>query len=388
MTQSPPITFGAALKWARYRWLARRRHPHRSPLKQVGIYKADRLGDFALAVSAIRLIVDHEGADRCLLIIASPAEELAAREFPDVERVTVNPWPNSITRYMREARRTPLFTRGVTRLICLRHFLALSECAIVGAIPATETWGSPNASLAREPGHWLGYVPFDHMCRRYEQKDAEPWELVRHRAVVGTYLGMHVAPNKILPRIQPRLGVPDGPRSVAISPFGSNPIRDLPFPLLVAAARHLRKCHGLHVRLLAPRQDSDRYRTLASDLDRAGAGHVDVEVCGTTNSLIDALAKSTLVLSTETATAHLASALDLPMVAIIGGGHFGWFAPWARTHRQRWLTNEVPCRLCNWICNQPEPLCITGISSSTILQSIDSLLSQNSAPDEITSEFT
>ncbi len=47
------MKFNAPAKWLLYRWLSRRRRVSGRPLRPVGIYKADRLGDFVLALGAI-----------------------------------------------------------------------------------------------------------------------------------------------------------------------------------------------------------------------------------------------------------------------------------------------------------------------------------------------
>src|SRR5438552_3873027 len=54
---------------------------------RVAIVKLDRLGDFVLALGAIKLLVRHFGPERCVLIVSSAAAALAQREFPDVERM-------------------------------------------------------------------------------------------------------------------------------------------------------------------------------------------------------------------------------------------------------------------------------------------------------------
>src|SRR5688500_441975 len=54
----------------------------------VAIVKLDRLGDFVLALGAVRRLLAHFGPDS-LLVISAVAEPLAAREFPEVPRIVM-----------------------------------------------------------------------------------------------------------------------------------------------------------------------------------------------------------------------------------------------------------------------------------------------------------
>jgi hypothetical protein len=92
------------------------------------------------------------------------------------------------------------------------------------------------------------------------------------------------------------------------------------------------------------------------------------------SALVTAIDRTRLLVSTETATAHLGAAADAPMVGIIGGGHYGRFAPWARSARQRWVEWKLPCFGCNWNCIHSAPLCITDLPPRLILDTTDELL--------------
>ena len=369
------MKFNAPAKWLLYRWLARRRRVSGKPCRPVGIYKADRLGDFVLALGAIRRIVDREGAENCLLILAPHARELARREFPTVEQATVEPWHSGLgplLRYRKEHAEDPLFRHGVGRLVCLRHNRLFQENVVCGSIPANETWGAVSGEPSRERGQWIASLPFDHVYRSFPEAPGEPRDLVRHRTVVGGILGTRLDPVDVIPKMAWHGTV--GEPFVAVSPFGSAAIRDFPPGLLAAAGHRLWRDDRLPLRLLAPPGDVDRYQRLSDELVAKGVPQVSVRTCSSLDDLIDAVAASRLVLSVETATAHLAGALNRPLVALLGGGHFGWFAPWHRSARQRWITHPVPCYGCNWVCTQSEPICLTGISALAIEGAVDEAL--------------
>ena len=365
----------APFKWLLFRWLSRRRYPTGRPYRPVGIYKVDRVGDFVLALGAIRRIVQAEGAKNCLLIISPYVQELAAREFPSVEQVVVQPFLTGLRpllRYLRSRSGENLFRLGVGKLICLRHHRFFLENIILGFIPAGETWGAVNSELARESGQWLGSISFDHTCRTFPELPGEPSEMSRHRAVVDCFFGYAVEVADVVPCME--AGSADLVRFVGVSPYGSAAVRDFPLDLLASTGRFLWREHHLPLRLLSPREDANRYGELADRLTRAGVPSVEVRVCPTLADLIDAVSECRLVLSVETATAHLATALDRPLIALVGGGHYGWLAPWWRSSRQKWLTHPLSCFQCNWFCIHSEPRCLTHINEVTVQQGISELL--------------
>ena len=265
-----------------------------------------------------------------------------------------------------------MFRRGVGKLICLRHHRQFRENIVIGAIPAGETWGANNSELCREPGQWLSSISFDHTYRYFPELPDEPRDLARHRTVVGGYLGL--APDLI--DIVPRMAAASvgSKRFASVSPFGRAAIRTFPYALLASAGRYVWHNHRLSLRLLAPPDKASRCHDLANRLIQDGVSGVEVMVCVSLENLIEAVSESSLVLSVETATAHLATALDRPMVALLGGGHYGWFAPWVRSNRQKWLTHSVPCFQCNWLCCQSEPGCMTRISEVALQKDISEVL--------------
>jgi ADP-heptose:LPS heptosyltransferase len=358
------------------RWLLRKRHrPGGNPRWTLGIYKADRLGDFVLALGAIRRLVAAAGAQRSVLVITGSAAELAAREFPETDLVIVDPCRSgagAAAVEMWRRRGEDLFGRGVRDLVCLRHHRNPAESVTCGGIPAATSWGVANSELLGAAAR-LATMRFDRLVEPIPAALGECLELARHRAVVGAFLGRSVEPAEIAPVVAP--GWEGGGSAVAVSPFGTDSIRDAPRELLAAAGRHLRRSHGLRLELLCPPGQERRFRELASWLAGQGVEGVGIVVCDTTDDLREALRRSRLVLSVETGTAHLATALDAPLVAFLGGGHIGWFAPWTRSERQQWLTNPVACSGCGWQCSQPTPICLTGIPEGRARDAIDAALS-------------
>jgi ADP-heptose:LPS heptosyltransferase len=85
--------------------------------------------------------------------------------------------------------------------------------------------------------------------------------------------------------------------------------------------------------------------------------------------LVQLIASATLVISNETNAVHIAAATQTPSVCILGGGHFGRFAPYPQqmVHKPTCVYDKMECFNCNWNCifetlpQEPYP-CINIIS--------------------------
>jgi ADP-heptose:LPS heptosyltransferase len=100
--------------------------------------------------------------------------------------------------------------------------------------------------------------------------------------------------------------------------------------------------------------------------EAAGVSDVTVRTPSSFVDFCSLVAAARGVISVDTATAHLATALDKPAAIILGGGQYGDFGPWRRSPRQVWFTHQVPCFGCLWSCIHPEPLCITQVPPSEV----------------------
>lgn len=103
---------------------------------------------------------------------------------------------------------------------------------------------------------------------------------------------------------------------------------------------------------------------------------------GRTNimELLNNIARSKLVICNDSSTLHFASALGIPVLSFVGGGHFGRFAPWTNANKiqQHVLNFEMNCYNCLWYCpyveNKDQLLpCIDKISINTAKEKITSL---------------
>jgi ADP-heptose:LPS heptosyltransferase len=96
--------------------------------------------------------------------------------------------------------------------------------------------------------------------------------------------------------------------------------------------------------------------------------------------LAEAVARAELVLTAESAAAHLAAAFDRPALVVIGGGHYGQFGPWRRSARQVWITNTLECFGCDWRCVHPAPYCLTRIGVDAVRAGVAQALAEGGDP--------
>ena len=100
--------------------------------------------------------------------------------------------------------------------------------------------------------------------------------------------------------------------------------------------------------------------------------------------LVDIIAKAELVITNETAATHIAASVNTLCFTVLGGGHFGRFAPYPKTLNQnqnRVIFNKLECFNCNWYCsiikkNELTYPCINKISSSNLISQIDKELNK------------
>ncbi|MBC8257390.1 MAG: glycosyltransferase family 9 protein, partial [SAR324 cluster bacterium] len=95
------------------------------------------------------------------------------------------------------------------------------------------------------------------------------------------------------------------------------------------------------------------------------------------------LKNARFLISVETSSAHIASAVCTPTICILGGGHFGRFVPYPDLPGQinylRPVFHKMPCYGCNWECiyplkeDEPAP-CVSNISVDAVWQEVEKII--------------
>ena len=124
------------------------------------------------------------------------------------------------------------------------------------------------------------------------------------------------------------------------------------------------------MRLAAAPGEIARYERYADELVAKGLPRPTIVVTPTIGAFLEEVGASRVVLTTESAPAHLAVAMDRPTVTLLGGGHHGLFGPWTRSIRQIWLDHRMECYHCDWRCSQTEPFCLSRIAPDAVTQAL------------------
>jgi ADP-heptose:LPS heptosyltransferase len=339
----------------------------------LAIFKPDRIGDFVLALGAIRLLVDHFGSGQCVLIVSSMAQSLAAREFPGTQLVVVPPFdlslrPASIWSGLKL--RHQIGGMRFDKLVCLRHQRLRWQNLLLHWVEAAQPYGLENAA-----GYHLGAGSE----MRFSVQEMYPsaaghgmcCELEAHRAVIQGLMDKPVATTAVLPKFR-SLTANGGP-NLLVSPFSSSQLKDLPEGLLLAVLVALDAKYGFPIELSYAPDQMERGRALEAKIAQNGLRVVAARATSVVDYM-DRVASACAVLTADTATVHIAVALDLPTVVVLGGGHYGLYGPWRKSARQVWVTAPLPCFHCNWVCTEAEAYCITHIKAGSILHAMDEVL--------------
>ena len=86
------------------------------------------------------------------------------------------------------------------------------------------------------------------------------------------------------------------------------------------------------------------------------------------------MSSAKVCITMDSGPAHIAIAVNAPLICIIGGGHYKRFSPYGDPSRFRAATEELDCFYCNWNCKYGTPFCVKDISIETVIKEIDSLL--------------
>ena len=89
------------------------------------------------------------------------------------------------------------------------------------------------------------------------------------------------------------------------------------------------------------------------------------------------IAQSRAYVGNDSGPMHCAGALDVPVVARFGGGHWPRFLPLAA--RAFTATQKLPCFGCAWQCWLDHPACLSGVETQTILDGFEWLVSGSAA---------
>lgn len=169
---------------------------------------------------------------------------------------------------------------------------------------------------------------------------------------------------------------------IVISPFSNAAIRDWPLDRFVHVAKHLSEKYGVLAVFTGTQAHA---QAISQALDSSRSWNA-INLAGTTSlpQLAGVIRNAKLILSNESGPIHLAHALNVPSVCVLGGGHFGQLLPYPVNHaddvrRHRVVWRKMECFHCDWKCKfeatiDPAP-CVREITEEDVQVACDELIS-------------
>jgi len=326
------------------------------------IYKADRLGDWLLAEPTVERIVDSARRRGGTVVVWAAREGDAARAWrpPDVEVETFSLEPKGVPAKVRRALAVAgLLARYRARVfVSLRHSPEPVRDFVLGWVKASDRYA-------------LSWLIYDGPV------GAVPHEIGRHEAILR---GLGIA----LPgaaALLPRIGGWSGgvSRDIVVTPYSSSALKDWEdgrwreiIDLLIR--------NGFRVEVWVGLGQRNQAQALLSGVVSDGRVSGAVVKTGSLGELAAAVRAARLVMTVDTVTAHLAAAIDAPMICLLGGGQYGDFGPWSSSPRQRWVTQPLSCYGCDWRCTRPSVECLLTIAAPRVASEVERALGLPAGP--------
>ncbi|MEK0450540.1 MAG: hypothetical protein RL088_2808 [Verrucomicrobiota bacterium] len=369
---------------------ARRRLPAPSELRAVTLLKLDRIGDFILSTGALNALCEELPAARFTLIVRSPSGEIAQQQFPDWRVIELPARENAFRNIFAhrgvrsELRRLP----ESDLLIDLRAFRDYSDAVLASWIPARFKLALRNAfpdsfSAFCYPGEEAIY---DELIAPVPTAVGECNELAGLRTLVSRVLGGQatISPTLSVPasevsnirdRLAQKFGIAPSSPYVLVYPGTSSQIKEIPaWQLGTALVAALKSAPELPVVIGGSAGDIRTTGPLIAELRNKLTVH-DATGLFSLAENVALIGGARALIGMDSCHIHMAGALDIPAVGILGGGQFGDFAPWGEGARFQWVHHRTECYGCNWICPFPQANCLHDIPPDAIASAIRDVLS-------------
>jgi ADP-heptose:LPS heptosyltransferase len=208
-------------------------------------------------------------------------------------------------------------------------------------------------------------------------EDRAVHETVRNAQFVSGLTGETPERRKLDVSTRPANNAP----SVVVALGAGQSGRVWPVEKLTAVIGHVLQEHAAHrVQLYGLRSDEATARRLQSRFP----GRLEDFVGKTELSeFVAAIAGARLVICNDSSAFHIAMACGSPVVCFLGGGHYGWFAPYPDSAQGSAsavvLSVQMDCFWCNWRCRYKRAaegalLCVASIPVEPAIQAVDRLL--------------
>lgn len=358
---------------------------------RICILNLDTFGDLVLREPLFRTLIDagHEVAvvvrtryaeivpyiNPRLMPISTSLEPYAAGINEADMAVTLIDLVSRIRAWRPEVIVLPLYNRSGIDELVVSHF---SDIARVGFTPGVNH--SRSLQAIEESLDWTRLSLADGLFSVGIAVDELSHEVEKYARLLDEWLGLKIDDK------HPKLTLPDAetianhgqlaPKTYAVSsPAGTMnvPFKAMPHEIAVAIARRLFEKQGLITVFTGIELERDYLEKIAAELAEYGVpAQVWIGQQHQLQELLSLIANSQLYFGADTGPMHFAAALDIPVLAIFGGGHFARFYPLAKTGFI--ATQELGCFGCGWVCFRESAACIDFVRLPDVLAGLDRLL--------------
>jgi ADP-heptose:LPS heptosyltransferase len=335
------------------------------------LFKLDGIGDFVLALGAIRHLLAHFGEEHCALVLSAPAAPLARREFPRATVFGFTQYTGGLKSILGLYRAQAAQMRGLSfdTLVSLRNQRTTLHHLSLSWIAAEHSVGFTNTTRLLEQDNNIFQYPLQEMLPLPAQfPPGYSRELERHRILTQHLCQQEISIDAILPRLIAYTPIPG--QDLIVTPFSSDPAKDWSQEKMAGVLQEVSRGVNAPIRLCGGLMEKERLNSLAATLQSRGVANASVVISQTLVDFAQRIAGARAVFTVDTSAAHIAAALDKPAVILIGGGLYGEFGPWQQSAKQRWFTHHLPCFGCDWRCIYPEIRCLSDIDSSTVARAV------------------
>jgi ADP-heptose:LPS heptosyltransferase/2-polyprenyl-3-methyl-5-hydroxy-6-metoxy-1,4-benzoquinol methylase/predicted O-methyltransferase YrrM len=346
----------------------------KSVRKRVALVRTDAIGDNVLATALVAPIARKYGTK--VTVICTEASAPLYERHPDVERVVSFNRHQLLTDtdYTAEVERAlaalnlDIAINSVYSRDLVADFVSFAcntkeTIALQGDLAnIDELWRSKNNRL---------------YSRIIQTSDQHLPEVARHEEVLRA---LAVAS----PEVVPVIGLEESERVVAdriLSEHGITPDRVMvlgamssfkakDYPYWAEALIDVVQEQGLSVVAVGSEKDRQVSQEILGLLKVP-----TLNLCGVTTLMQSAaiISRAHIVVAADTSIPHIASALGIPNVVVLGGGHFGRFFPYSRSTSIVCLPLE--CYGCGWRCPYSTEHCVKNVAPQVVAEAIRVTLS-------------
>ena len=281
-----------------------------------------------------------------------------------------------IRAWRTEAIVLPLYNRSSIDELVVSHFSDITRVGFSSGVNQGRSLEAVDKLL-----NWTRLSMADGLFSVGIAVDELSHELEKYARLLSEWLGLKIDDNRPKLTLYPDTKTVSAhsqlaPKTYAVScPSGTMNVslKAMPLETVVAIARRLFEKQGLITVFTGIELERDYLGKIAAELAEYGVpAQIWIGQQHQIQKLLSLIANSQLYFGADTGPMHFAAALDIPVLAIFGGGTFPRFNPVAKTGFI--ATQALGCFGCGWVCFRESAACIDFVRLPDVLAGLERLL--------------